>query len=74
MKDQTKALDKAWDLAVDRLRSGSIVRPAGQLGSVGWYPKAWSAAYVTRKGAVNSFLANNPNWYFEDIKGVKHER
>ena len=73
MNDQTKALEIPVRLEVEKLRLGSIVKPEGQLGTIGWYPKAWQAAYVTNKCAIHSFLNSNHNWNTEDINGVKNE-
>jgi hypothetical protein len=44
---------KQWtidELEAIRLRSGNwIVRPKGQLGTVGWSPKPWSAVNVGKR-------------------------
>jgi len=65
-QDQKRALEEPVRLEITRLRTGSIVRPENQLGTIGWHPKAWRAAYVT-SNPTSSFLANNPNWTIQDI-------
>jgi len=57
---------------IERMRSGYFaVVPKGQLGTCGWYPKAWQLVYVKDPAkAVDTFLEANNNWSLEDLKGV----
>jgi len=58
-------------LEIDRLRTCTLVRPSGTLGTCGFYPKAWQVAVLsTRKNPIESFLECNPNWTQSDIKGL----
>ena len=69
-QDQKRTLERPVRLEITKLRTGSIVRPENQLGTIGWYPKAWQAAYVNNN-PISSFLANNPNWSTQDIQRNK---
>lgn len=42
-------------LQATSLRSGVwAVRPVGQLGTMGWYPVAWTVQYITAKTAAEA--------------------
>lgn len=54
---------------IDHLPSGRLaVIPKGQLGTCGWYPKAWQCVFVENpENAVDAFLAANKNWSWNDF-------
>jgi hypothetical protein len=61
-------------LTVTRLRTCSIVRPSGQLGTMGWSPKPWTcAATEGRQSPIEIFLRYNRQWARSDIEGVTYE-
>lgn len=59
-------------LEIDHLRTCTLVRPVGTLGTCGFHPKAWQVAVLnTRKDPIESFLQFNPNWTQSEIEGIK---
>ena len=58
-------------LEVVKLRSCTLVRPVGTLGTCGFHPKAWSVADIGRNESPNrAFLRANPNWKPEELETV----
>lgn len=54
---------------IDHLSSGDFaVRPKGQLGTIGWYPKAWQCVFVKNpENAFDAFFDANKNWSWNDL-------
>lgn len=52
------------ELETFTLRSGGrYVRPAGSLGTCGFYPRAWQIVRIERRETpLAAFLRGNPNW------------
>lgn len=40
---------KPHELEATRLRKVWAVRPKGQLGTIGWYPRPWEVVYVSAR-------------------------
>ena len=56
-------------LETDKLRSCTLVRPVGTLGTCGFYPKAWSVAVIrSNESPTRAFLRANPNWKPEELE------
>lgn len=50
------------DLEADQLRSGKwAVRPAGQLGTCGWYPEPWTIQYVSARSEAEAIRVAKRN-------------
>lgn len=54
---------------IDHLPSGRLaVRPKGQLGTIGWHPKAWQCVFVKKQeNALDAFFDANKNWSWNDF-------
>jgi hypothetical protein len=62
-------------LETERLRTCTIVRPAGTLGTMGFHPKAWQAAAIGRRETpLGAFLSANPNWKPTEIQAIRPAR
>lgn len=59
-------------LEIIALRNGDrLIRPADNLGTCGFHPRAWQVAYVQHaQPPIAAFLSANPNWSREMIGGV----
>lgn len=70
-----KKLSKPVNLETMKMRSGEVlVRPAGQLGTDGFSPKAWTIAAVGKgQNPTSAFLARNKGWSKEEIAEVVNE-
>jgi len=70
-----KKLSKPVNLETMKMRSGeTLVRPAKQLGTDGFSPKAWTITAVGKgQNPMSAFLAKNKNWSKEDIAEVLNE-
>lgn len=56
-------------LETTELTQGQIVRPMNQLGTCGFYPKAWQTTYIARgETKEQAFLRANKNWNQGDIQ------
>jgi len=59
------------NLEVLNLRKGRVVKPLHECGTCGWYPKAWTIAYVSKgENPISAFLKYNSNWKISDISEV----
>ena len=72
---QNKKLSAPVDLETMKMRSGEVlVRPAGQLGTDGFSPKAWTITVVGKgQNPISAFLAKNKGWSKEEIAKVLNE-
>lgn len=43
-------------LDITEIRTGYIVRPEGQLGTIGWTPKPWSAQYFSSRSKAQQYI------------------
>jgi hypothetical protein len=43
-------------LEITELRKGYIVRPEGQLGTIGWTPQPWSAQYFSSRSKAQQYI------------------
>lgn len=43
-------------LIAEQLRTGWVVRPEGQLGSCGFYPKAWTAQFFKTNAQAQAYI------------------
>ena len=43
-------------LEITELRKGCIVRPEGQLGTIGWHPKPWEAKYFSSYAKAQQYI------------------
>ena len=70
-----KKLSAPVDLETMKMRSGEVlVRPAGQLGTDGFSPKAWTITAVGKgQNPISAFLAKNKGWSKEEIAKVLNE-
>lgn len=56
------------ELETERLRTCTIVRPVGALGTMGFSPKAWQVAKVYgRESPITAFLKSNKNWTRDEV-------
>ena len=72
---RNKKLSAPVDLETMKMRSGEVlVRPAGQLGTDGFSPKAWTITAVGKgQNPISAFLAKNKGWSKEEIAKVLNE-
>jgi hypothetical protein len=54
---------------IDKMRSGDfVIRPKGQLGTCGWYPKPWTCVFVKNLNNVfDKFFIANKQWLWDDF-------
>ena len=43
-------------LEIVELRTGYIVRPEGQVGTIGWHPKPWEAQYFSSRSKAQQYI------------------
>lgn len=57
------------ELQTTQLRTCTVVRPKGGLGTMGWWPKPWDAAVIKRRETpAQAFLRVNKKWSWNDIQ------
>ena len=50
------------------------VRPAGQLGTCGFYPCAWTVHYVHAKSAAHALARSRRSTWWEPVRDARPER
>jgi hypothetical protein len=43
-------------LVAEQLRTGWVVRPEGQLGTIGWHPKPWEAQFFSSYAKAQQYI------------------